>query len=270
MHDACLFELPKTGKWDVNRWKNLVLQYGPAVTQYLELAPRVEQYIEYNKLPFPRNPRELKEIVDAPDWARLAAKYNLSEERFDKGLDILKNRSKTQDNLPNVFIDGADFGYPNYYMCKLDIADPRGLILGEITNDCQSIGKAGEAPAVHGTTSEFGGFYVWKKKNGGKITEDDPVVAQSWAWMNDTGVLVFDSFERLSAAYNRLAQPFLEQFAYETKIKDPHHYPVAVEAAEPREQPLTDIRLGSGGKREALFIGWSQENFSDSALEGRK
>lgn len=257
VHDACLFTLPKTGVWDVNRWKDFALKYGPAVTRYLEHAPMVDRFLAERNQPFPRTPQQLRSIVEAqisykrgherPDLAELAVQYSLTEERFNAALDVLQNKGKTKDNLPHVFIDGADFGYPNYYMSKLEVSDPKGLILGEITNNCQSIGKNGEGPAIHGMTSENGGFYVWKRKTNGRMSEKDPIVAQSWAWLGQDGVLVFDSFERLDSVYNKLAQPFMEQFAHRVITEHPHRYVLADTAGEKKEHIVTTVHLGTGG-----------------------
>jgi len=119
-------------------------------------------------------------------------------------------------------------------MQKLPANDPRGLILGHITNNCQSIGNNGEYAAVDGMTQPGSGFYVWKQKTKGQMTPDDRIVAQSWAWMapgREGTRLVFDSYERLSSVYNHLARPFLEQYAHDTTSKG----------------PLSAIFLGAGG-----------------------
>ncbi len=227
VHDALLFNIPQTGTWTPVKWKELTLKYGPAVTKYLGLAPRIEKYIAEKELDFPATSAELRDIVGQITYARsaenkglaeLALLYGLGEEQFNAALDILKT-VKTRDKLPSVFIDGADIKHPGYYMVKMDASDPKGLMLGKITNCCQTIGNAGSDCAIHGATSENGAFYVWKQKTNGQITEKDPIVAQSWAWIGKDNTVVFDSFERLSGAYNKLAQPFLEQYAHEAKRK---------------------------------------------------
>lgn len=244
MHDALLFKIPNNGVWNPNQWKDLVLKFGPAVSKYLGLAPKVETYIAEHALEFPKTPQELMEIVaqvhygragEHPEFARVALQCGLSEETFNDGLRIIKKRSKASDLLPDIFIDGADIGHPTFYMEKLDANDPRGLVLGELTNCCQHLDDAGRPCAIHGFSSINGGFYVWKHKTKGKITPDDTIVAQSWAWRGKDNALVFDSFERLAPTYDKLVQPFMEQFAMDVRN---YSFP---------DGKLREVHLGKGG-----------------------
>jgi len=225
MHNALLFEFPKTGKWNIHRWKNLVLRYGPAASEYLGNAIAIEARLAEDGHAFPTTLRELQDAQALctfsgseknPDFARLLMKLKLPQHIFDTGLEVLE-RAKTKDNLPEMYIDGALIGHPNFYMEKLPAGSPIGLVLGEITNCCQSLDKGGHACAVHGTTSENGGFYVWKHKTKGKRTPDDAIIAQSYAWLGKDKMLVLDSYERLGSAYDAFLQTFLEQFAHELK-----------------------------------------------------
>lgn len=257
IHDSLTFSLPKTGLWDVNRWKDFALQFGPTVTKYFERLPDVERYMQEKKIAFPQNTHEFRFLVSSvayeraserPDFALMALEVGLSEALFNQGLDILRDEIKTKDHLPQIMIDGKDIGQPNYYLTKLEVSDPKGLILGKLTNCCQSIGSEGEECAVHGMTSENGGFYVWKQKTKGAITSNDKIVAQSWAWVGQKGELVFDSFERLGPAYNDLAKPFLNELA--AQIVGKHTVPIAGKESkdEPKTIKISSVRLGTGGK----------------------
>jgi len=230
IHDACLFELPINGIWNVSRWKDLVLKYGYGFAEYLEHAAKVERVVTEDKIEFPDSPAKIRALAskfhyeraaERPDLARVAMEYKVSEERFNMALDFLKKNGKASDNLPPIFLDGNDLfkedsainpKISGFYMVKLDASDPRALFLGDITNCCQSIGKEGDPFAKHGASSADGGFYVWKKKTDGKITEDDPIIAQSWAWISQNNAVTFDSYERLSGDYNFLLKPFLDKF----------------------------------------------------------
>ncbi|MFZ5805595.1 MAG: hypothetical protein ACOY3I_00090 [Verrucomicrobiota bacterium] len=252
VHDACLFNLPENGLWTSKRWKGLVLKYGPEASIYLQSAPQIELRLKNSDKPFPSSLEELQAIAalvtykrggENLEWAKIAATYKLSEKRFERGLSVLSTHHKKEDFLPAMSIDGAsiDRSLANYYMTKLDIGDMRGLILGEMMPPCcQSIGDLGSACAVHGMNSENGGFYVWKQKHDGEnghvgtITENDPIVAQSWVWIGDKDEVVFDSFERKRSKYNELCEPFLKRFA---EILDRQkHY-----------TKFDDVRLGKGG-----------------------
>ena len=230
IHDACLFELPINGIWNITRWKDSVLKYGDGFADYLEHAAKVDRVIAEEAIPFPESPAKLRALVskfhyergaERPDIACVALENDVSEERFNMALDFLKNNKKKSDNLPEVFIDGKSLlendsslnqKIAGFYMIKLEASDPRALFLGDITNCCQSIGKEGDPFTRHGASSEDGGFYVWKKKTDGKITQDDRIIAQSWAWVSQNNAVTFDSFERLGSDYNFLLKPFLERF----------------------------------------------------------
>jgi uncharacterized protein YjbI with pentapeptide repeats len=66
--------------------------------------------------------------------------------------------------------------------------DPRGLFLGVLTDCCQHPTDVGARAAWFGQESARGGFFVVENIKG-------EVVAQSLAWVSDTGGLVFDSLE---------------------------------------------------------------------------
>lgn len=291
VHDAFQFNLPEKGKdWTPKKWRAL-LQQDQRIANHLGSASEIEQFVKDNDgVEFPKNYKDVrsraadisfKRSKENPAFADLAFEYGLSEKVFNYGLDILQKSAKTRENLPNIFIDGADLGKDTkkYYMTKMETSDPKGLILGHITHCCQSIYKTGHHSAVHGTTSENGGFYVWKEKTKGKITEDDKIVAQSWAWIGKQGEVVFDSFESRGGTRGKLAQPFLEQFAHETIGKHFHapdkHNLYEVQAVSsvnlgrfgqtPRNLPYpsgkaspTDARLVRGGYRDSRR--WSNGN----------
>ncbi|MBU0799524.1 MAG: hypothetical protein KKA05_00835, partial [Alphaproteobacteria bacterium] len=226
---ACAFDVPLRGLWDAPYWKGLLLKYGMAAGKYMAIASEIESYCRKNDVPLPTKPAELRDVArfvvygratENPEWAGLALDYGLEEKLFETGLQILQKKAKRSDNMPDIMIDGSTLGLDNYYMTKLPANDPRGLVLGHITNSCQSLGGNGEFAAVWGMVSPDTGFYVWKHKTGGKVTPQDRIVAESWAWLTrDRKGVVFDSYERLSPDYNRLARPFMEQFAYDLKEK---------------------------------------------------
>ena len=240
--EASDFVIPGRGVWTVAHWRGLLARHGRAVARLVVVAPQIEEYCAEHGMPLPRNTEEAMDVArfvvykDAeknPEFARLSLEYGLSQELFLRGLGILQ-RAKSEDALPVVTIDGADIGKPNYYMQKLPANDPRGLVLGHITNNCQTLGNNGEYAAIDGMTKPDSGFYVWRQKTKGRMTPDDRIVAQSWAWLAPSreGLrLVFDSYERLSPVYNHLARPFLEQYAHDTTSRG----------------PLAAIFLGAGG-----------------------
>ncbi|TAH32687.1 MAG: hypothetical protein EYC62_08085 [Alphaproteobacteria bacterium] len=230
VHDLCQFELPKRGLWTPKSWGDLAVKYGPGLTKYLGIAPGVEKHLG-------RPPRTLEEIKDALPYAayargkenlelaRVCAEAGLSEDAFNKCLEL---RFKTSDKLPDVRIDGAEIGFRDYIFYKLPCNDYRGLVLGQLSNNCQSVGGHGERAAVHGATSEYGGFYVVVKKT----PQGEKIVAQSWAWLAKNGELVFDSMEPVNETYHPVCKVLYKEAA--KRMKEKHGVP--------------EVRLGTGGK----------------------
>src|ERR1019366_6553108 len=89
--------------------------------------------------------------------------------------------------------------------------DTKGLLLGEYTGCCQSVGGVGAACAQHGYQSPNGGFYVVENAKG-------EIVGQAWAWRGTRGELVLDSLETLgnhvsSSAWKKLIAAFAAKLA---------------------------------------------------------
>ena len=160
-------------------------------------------------------------------------KYQIDEEDFNDALDIVKKlKGKTKNRIPAITIDGNSFGLPKATFSKLPDGDYRGLVLGQITNCCQSIGGAGEDCAKHGFTSENGGFYV-------VATNDNEIIGQSWAWRGKKGELVLDSLETLGKRVNadqwgKLAK----EFAKALKGTDVTALHIGQGGGTPRNLPL--------------------------------
>ena len=109
--------------------------------------------------------------------------YQGIESRWMKGVEDRKFST-----IPGVEVHVGD-----YHMYRLADNDPRGVMLGVLTNCCQHPGGAGQSCAWHGVENEDGAFFVLENAKG-------TIVAQSWAWRNGP-VVVFDNVEALSNAY---------------------------------------------------------------------
>lgn len=127
-----------------------------------------------------------------PEAAAIFFKNMMPENCFEEYLALTPQDS---DAIPNVIIDGNEINssYSDYYIKKLDPADPRAAILGIYTSCCQKMGAEGEEPTLFGITNSNAGFYVLCKKKSGKEKEDT-IVAQCLAFRNDNKI-VFDSIE---------------------------------------------------------------------------
>jgi len=263
IHDALLFKFPKKGNWSLPQWKSIILKYGPLVSQNLANAPAIESWLARHEKPFPTTPAQMDNVAvqigykrsdENPDFARLANRHGVSETTFNRILDEMQYNSKKIDHLPDLIIDGADIGVPNFYLEKLKPNDPAGYILGELTNCCQSIDGQGAGCAKHGMTSAYGGFYVWKHKTKGRRTDYDRILAQCWGWISKDDALVLDSFERLGPKYDELVEPFVEQLAFEVAGKHAfkHHS---------KDTVIKSVKLGQGGNTPNLDYGDARTSY---------
>ncbi len=230
LHDLSLFKLPTYGLWDIAAWRSKVMRFGPELARLARFAPAVGQP--------PETLNKMREMTAAfvysrgkehPDLAALCQQYDLDEKDFEVALRLAKRAyPKNAVHIPAVTIDGQDVGQPGYRMRRLEPGDIRGLFLGEMTACCQSVGGYGASCAVHGYTSEQGGFYVWESKGG-------EIVAQAWVWRGKNKELVFDSLESMRKLPGSFYEPFLK-----------------AAAAEMLKGDVTRVMVGTGGETPSL------------------
>ncbi|KTD72781.1 hypothetical protein [Legionella tucsonensis] len=213
-------------------WTQFIQKHGIKALKFFKRAQDIEDKLK-------RAPETLAEAFDAlaqadykrysedPDLAKVCEQYNAPEAVFNRCLDLdLKKLWKTKDNLPDIIVNGLDseINQPGYYLVKLPIKDPRSLILGYITNDCQSIGSKGEPCVLDGISSEHDGFYVMLKKKDSKkeispflhdktIDYDNfEIVGQGYAWRTMSGNLTIDSWENARDKDDGIAVAMLKKF----------------------------------------------------------
>ena len=167
-----------------NQWREEWLKKRPDVLSQVKTKEIAEIYAG---LSFERG-------KENPAAASLFRKYGLSENNFNTYLSLVPRDS---DEIPDVLVDGRQLSSDlrNYYIKKLDPRDPMCAMLGKKTGCCQYIGNAGGPCAIHGITSEHGGFYVLCAGNSKNPKNTDDIRAQCWAWRSESGALVFDSIE---------------------------------------------------------------------------
>ena len=89
-------------------------------------------------------------------------------------------------------IDPVSMTYDGMTARVLDLSDNKDVALaaglGELTNCCQGLGKAGETAMMHGFLNPDAGFWVIEDGNGN-------IKAQAEIWEADPGTLVFDNME---------------------------------------------------------------------------
>lgn len=222
LHDTfAAFSIPSNKEnVTLKKWQELINKHGNEAMKLFAVADKIELKKAENTGVTNIAPENLQDAkllqaqltyvraFEYPELAELALKYTLSEENFNKCLEVEKQKKKF-DNLPNIVVQGKD-AFNQYHLVKLPIDDPRAYILGHIVNDCQSIGGFSERCVIDGITRENNGFYVLlKKKNSakqnievftsnGKIDyQNFDIVGQSYAWLSQFGNLTFDSWENL-------------------------------------------------------------------------
>jgi hypothetical protein len=140
--------------YDLKTWRQLIPKAGMIALSNIKSAKTIE---EKNSGVAPKDIKELKAALikmeykrhaENPQLAKLYHSYKISEHAYDRSLDLLPQiKAKTTDNIPSVVVDiGAevDAYKKGHYLVKLPAGNMRGLVLGEITDCCQTIGSDGE------------------------------------------------------------------------------------------------------------------------------
>lgn len=126
-----------------------------------------------------------KSVAHAADLAGLTQSEFIQYQNY-----WMRRPRKGYETIPDIgtVVDGA------YKMYRLHTDDPRGPMLGLLTNCCQHLEGEGEGSscARHGAENPDGAFFVVEKH--GKI------IAQSWTWRAGQTVC-FDNVEALSDDY---------------------------------------------------------------------
>ncbi len=183
-------------------WADALLKHGPSLAPYVIYADRVPQPGDSLKA--------TRQLVaphiyiggqEQPLAAALAYEYRYKQSDFERVLTALdnyeKSGTKAEKDIPDLRIDGKDFGLNDYVFYRLKEGDIRGLFLGAMVHCCQHMASTGSKPALHGFNSEHGGFYVIEHK------QHKNIIGMSWVWRGQKGELVFDSLEHLGKRIQR-------------------------------------------------------------------
>jgi len=227
-HDVLLVKLslPEAGDLkDQAGWRQFIKQEGHNALPYLALAKKIELKIAIKPGETgPRAPKDLDEAqkmaslcrydratTENSTFAELCHKYKVPEDRFNRCLDYLAEPpgwpKKTADSIPNIIIKGEGEA-AGFYWVKLPVTDKRSLILGDITDCCQSIGGHSEACVKDAVSLSDNGLYVLlkqRKKTGnpnplmdGSINDANfDIIGQSYVWKSQLGNVCLDSIECL-------------------------------------------------------------------------
>jgi hypothetical protein len=207
-HDVLITELrtlPTPVPENIEAWKQFVKQYGFHALKYFRDAISIGRtpasLQEADRLAIHHRYTRAGENLD---FANLCKHHHVDEDTFNASLDYIAEGwpKKTIDSLPVVDIADED---GQYFLVKLNPADPRALFLGNITNCCQHMGGHSEFCVREGVSLKHNGFYVLLKSktnpakprliNGEIDDKHFTVVAQSYAWRTQNDNLCLDSIE---------------------------------------------------------------------------
>jgi hypothetical protein len=238
LHDVLhMIKLPpaeKNQNLDFEAWAGACLQHGPKMARLVKfghLLPRPHRSWDMTNWQYRETLRSI--CLSAYTFSRkdrplsgLFLTYAKEEKAFDDALEIV-SQTYQPSKIPDI-----SFTLPNGLTYrKLADNDYKGLVLGEMTSCCQSIGSIGERPARHGYTSENGGFYVVEDRKG-------KIIGQSWAWLSTDQDLVLDSLE---SQKNRLTDDdwknIIDHLGQQVKTKAPE---------------INGLYIGTGGNTPAL------------------
>ncbi|QRN04881.1 hypothetical protein GH742_14005 [Legionella sp. MW5194] len=237
----------------LEQWRKLIALHGPIAILLLQQAQAIEQGLKKTRLTLLAAIQQAAALryeraSEYPELASLCYQYNRPQNLFNQCL-TLRPLIKTRDRLPDLVIEGRDFGYKGYSLVKLPANDPNAYLLGEINHCCQSMGAASESIVRDGLLFENNGFLVLLKERKpgagpprdlqGVIRYSDyEIVAHGYLW-NSTSGLVLDSFESLRAADEPAGIYLLQQYGR------------AVLQAYPQYRLFS---LGAGGKTPAALV----------------
>jgi len=194
---------------DRQGWMRLVEGYGVQMLPYMHCAPEIEA-LRQKQYHGPTAPQTIDETIalyaqtvykrgnEDVEFAVLCSNYNVSELRFDRGLNFLTLEpgwpKKFMDSLPDVMVTGNKTDRTQQFLWeKLEVNDKRSLILGNITWCCQTIGNyeqgSGNLVVIDGVNLIDRGFYVLKDK--------EKIIGQAYAWLSSTGNMCLDTVECL-------------------------------------------------------------------------
>ncbi|KTD43410.1 ankyrin repeat domain-containing protein [Legionella quateirensis] len=134
----------------------------------------------------------------ADDARTILARYGIRKEEQITRFFALE-RAGSQ-NIPDLFIDGQQIGYPGYYLKKLDTRTEEGAAYAACLDNITASFNYDRFDGIpdsakHGISSPNGGFYVLYNQDGDTPKLEDSVIAHAWAWRGDNGALCLETIE---------------------------------------------------------------------------
>jgi len=215
-HDVLLVKLQLPLASDVRDregWRALIKKLREKALPFFAMAKKIEEQTSNNLAPtsltnakaaavlckYTRASEDRAFAELCYDYESEGASNESLEATFNAALDYIGSPpvwpKKTTDSLPDLIIQGTkDDGTPNdFYWVKLPPSDKRSLILGKITDCCQSIGDHSDQCVKDATSLSDNGLYVLLKHKRGDASKPKnadgsinyanfQIVGQSYVW----------------------------------------------------------------------------------------
>ncbi|HEU4838553.1 MAG TPA: hypothetical protein VFS88_03980 [Micavibrio sp.] len=146
------------------------------------------------------------------------------------------------ESIPDIDINGNDFGLPGYRLTKMPYTDPRILFLGYYTGCCERTGGDFEPTIIDAVSTRKSGFYT--------LTHGNEIKAHSWVWRGEGGQLVVDGWESKDSAVTSRVLISLTKLIGDTLASSRY-----------KEYGISDILLGRSNQKF---------NISNSFREARR
>ncbi|MEY3196806.1 MAG: hypothetical protein RLZZ59_172 [Pseudomonadota bacterium] len=247
IHDTLMHNLPEyhpsTPEFNLPGWKGKLQEFGLGLVRNFSDVPKIEGIIkadtslsENNPDGLPHNKNSFDYLLsraiyprydENPEFGKIFKSYNAPEEMFNRALDLMRDGTlkvdasgaglshKAEDNIPNIALKVP--GKDDLYLVKLPSNDPRALILGQITNCCQSVSGDSEKCVIDGVNLPNNGFYVFLREekgcnpsfnpnaiDWGNLEQKAKIVGQSYVWLGKDGALTLDSLEVLGSFRDKI------------------------------------------------------------------
>jgi hypothetical protein len=196
-------DAPVSKSVDWPSWADALIKYGPRMNYTIHFAQKLvspvrnsegqislrltNKKIRYNLFPHGRKFGAIGELCFEHEvkMAVLKQSIRLWKRAAKKDPDIA-------ESIPDIDIDGNDFGLPGYRLTKMPYTDPRILFLGYYTDCCERIGGNFEPTITDAVSTRKSGFYV--------LTQGNEIKAHSWVWRGEGGQMVVDGWESKDSA----------------------------------------------------------------------
>ena len=170
------------------RWDDVLI----ILPHFNEVKPILEQD-GFNKALAAVQSKTFANTDGYEDLATELAKWGHGQDVFSMAKHILNNNKVNvrYESIPDVKVTHGE-----YALHRLDKTSPINFTVGNYTNCCQAIDRAGESCCFHAVASPDGATYV--------LVKDRKIVGTSWVWRTNNTV-VFDNCELLSEGYRDVA-----------------------------------------------------------------